>query len=499
MNRSIRHDWKRIAKSGAVLALTIAAPLLMKACAVNPATGTPNFVLMSESREIELGAEEHLKIMDKVNVYHDARLAAYVTEVGERIAAVGDRPELDYQFFVMDDPAINAFALPGGYVYINRGLLAFLNSEAQLAAVLGHEIAHITARHAVQHDADGRLARFGAQVSGIVTAVVTQNSAAGASIANVASIWAAAGLSGFGREDELEADRLGAEYMSKAGYDPQATIDMLTVLKNHSDFRRLTSTGGGGYHGLFASHPRNDRRLQQAIAEVRQISPGTAFLENNDRFREIMDGLVLGTSVQSQTNETRNRYYQPLFGYTLVFPDQWDISETTTTAAATAPEGHSLSIEAVRLQGGQSPREFLAQRMKSANLLKSEALEQFNLDGHTAVVVDPASGARERVAVLFLNSRAFVFRGALPPGGNADELDGSLLESIKSFRAMEQSEFNMESEQKIRYAMVDENFSFEAAARNANLGEHAEETLRLLNGYYPRGEPEPGDWVKLVE
>src|SRR5690606_6500028 len=196
------------------LALTTLALLVsgLSSCSINPATGQGNLVMMSENRELEIGAEEHAKVMQGMQVLEDERINAYVNEVGQRMAAVSHRSDLSFTFTVIDSPEINAFALPGGYVYINRGLLAYLNSEAELAAVLGHEIGHITARHAVQQQARGRLAGIAAGVGGVVAAVATGSGYIGSQIMDVGSLWAQAGLSGFGREHELEADTLGAEY-----------------------------------------------------------------------------------------------------------------------------------------------------------------------------------------------------------------------------------------------------------------------------------------------
>ena len=183
-------------------------------------------------------------------VYEDEKLQRYIEEVGNRVAAASHRPDLNYTFTVIDSAEINAFALPGGYVYVNRGLLAFMNSEAELAAVLGHEIAHITARHAVQRQGRGQLAKIAATVGGFATAVATGSGYVGQQISDIASIWAQTGLSGFGREQELEADRLGAEFIVSAGYEPQAVIDIITVLKNHDDFNRKVAVNTSTYHCL---------------------------------------------------------------------------------------------------------------------------------------------------------------------------------------------------------------------------------------------------------
>lgn len=498
MNR-ILHYIKRPVGRWSLLAWCLAALMLLDSCAVNPATGTPNLVLISASGEQEIGLEEHEKIVQSSVFYEDEAMNEYVTEIGNRVALAGDRPELEYQFFIIDSPEINAFALPGGYVYVNRGLINFLNSEAELAGVLAHEVAHITARHAVQQQARTTLARTAAQVGGIATAVVTGSGYVGSQISQVASIWAQAGLSGFGREHELEADQLGAEYLRDAGYDPLAMIDALTVLKNHEDFQRLTTNRGGGYHGLFASHPRSDTRLQQTIAQVRGFDPQATFNTDNSRFREVTEGLIVGESRFAKTNETRNRYYQTLLGYTLVFPDNWLVTETTTTATATGPERGSVKVEALRLQNNQPVRDFLTDRLHGAPLEQSEALEQFRLIGHTGITTDSATGLKERVAAVYFGPRAYLIRGELPNGADAEEADALLLESIRSFRPIERGEMALAQELRIRYVVADEDFDFAVAARDSKISEYPEETLRLLNGHYPIGSPEPGEWIKLVE
>ncbi len=498
MNRLLRYIREIAAVRWPLFALSLAALMLLDSCAVNPATGSPNLVLMSGDREKEIGLEEHEKIVQSSIFYEDEALNEYVTDIGNRVAQVGDRPDLEYQFFIIDSPEINAFALPGGYVYVNRGLITFLNSEAELAGVLAHEVAHITARHSVQQHASNTLARTAAQVGGLATAVITGSGYVGSQISQVASIWAQAGLSGFGREHELEADELGAEYLRDAGYDPIGMIDALTVLKNHQDFMRLTTNRGGGYHGLFATHPRSDQRLQQIIAQVRDFDPQASYIDDNSRFREATEGLIVGESRLAKTNETRNRYYQTLLGYTMVFPDNWLVSETTTTATGSGSGEGSLKVEALRLQNNMMPQDFLTGRIHGAALEQSETLEQFRLRGHTGIVQDPQTGRKERVAAIYFGPRAYLFRGELPATG-AEEADALLLESIRSFRPIERGEIALAQELRIRYVVADENFDYDVAAADSKISEYPEETLRLLNGHYPIGSPEPGDWVKLVE
>lgn len=481
-----------------LVAVAVLASVFLSSCSVNPATGRPNLVLMTENREKEVGLEEHEKVLASMPVFEDEKLLAYVTEIGNRLVAVSERPDLDFTFTLIDSPEINAFALPGGYVYVNRGLITFTNSEAELAAVIAHEIAHITARHGVQQQARGGLATAASAVGGIVAAVATGSGYIGSQVSQVASIWAQAGLSGYGREAELEADSLGAEYLYQAGYEPSAMIEVITTLKNQEDFRRRVTGQGGGYHGLFATHPRNDTRLQQAIANAGQLDNDQVLETDHATFRDHIDGLIVGQSNASQTRDDRNRYYQNLLGYTVVFPPEWQVSETPTTVTATGPGNDSVRVEVQRITENIQPRVFVREKLGITNLQKSEDLNQYRLIGHTGVV-ESAGGQLERIAVIYMGPRAYIFRGNIMNNSEADKIDDLLLASIRTFRAVQRGEVLPGSEAKIRYVQASEYFDFTVVAQSSKIADFPEETLRLLNGYYPTGSPEPGEWIKLIE
>ena len=219
-------------KSHSLAALAALPLTLMLAnCAQNPVSGRPNFVTMSESKEVDVGRQEDAKVREEYGVYDNKALQQYVNEVGQRLGKASHRPQLQYNYVVVDSPEINAFALPGGYIYITRGILAYLNSEAELAAVLGHETGHVTARHSVQQMSAATAAGVGATLIGIFVPVL-RNQAGDTAISMLGNVL----LSGYGREHELEADRLGAEYLYRTGYDPQAMIKVIGVLKNQELF-----------------------------------------------------------------------------------------------------------------------------------------------------------------------------------------------------------------------------------------------------------------------
>jgi predicted Zn-dependent protease len=456
---------------------------VLASCAGNP-TGGANFVLMSENAEIEKGLELHLEMLEQNQIYEDPEMQAYVEKIGQKMAAVSHRPELDYVFTIIDSPDINAFALPGGFVYVNRGLLTYLNSEAQLAAVLGHEIGHITARHAVRQQTAAR----SASAASIALIFVT-----GVDLRETTSLISGALISGYGRDMELEADSLGAEYLYNAGYSPLAMVEVIEVLKNHEDFTKRTSNRTAvSYHGLFASHPRNDTRLQEVVGKAGTLSDQQITSSDPTEFRQQMTGLIVGPSPQNASGgDQRNRYYQSLFNYTMLFPEGWGKEETTTTVVGSSIDSESyIRVEARRIQQAKDPRLYLREDLGIPDLQRSEALSQFGLTGYTGI--NPAS--QERVAVFYLGPRAFILSGK----AGEDYSDEILMESVRSFRPIARNEMLFANPVQITYVQTNGAITYADLARQTRLPEHQEDMLRLLNGDYPFGEPEAGEWIKIA-
>jgi Zn-dependent protease with chaperone function len=235
--------------------------VLAAACAVNPVTKRPEVTLLSTADEKELGAEQARIVANSIGIFHDERLTAYVAEVGARVAARSPRRDVTYVFQVLDADEPNAFALPGGTVYVSRGLLALLESEDELAGVLGHEIAHVAAKHAAQRVSRaapiGVLTGIGAAVTGIVSPVLASR-IAGAGIAANEAV-----LAPYGRTQELEADRIGVAMAAGAGYDPAALSRALASLTREEQLR-----GDDARRDWYATHPPLPRREEDAAAEA---------------------------------------------------------------------------------------------------------------------------------------------------------------------------------------------------------------------------------------
>ncbi len=255
-------------------------------CSINPVSGKKDFTLINQDQELAMGAQGHKSIMKEKKRYNNSQLQSYVNGIGQQLARHSHRSDISYTFTVLDDPTVNAFALPGGYIYVTTGLMAYLNSEGELAGVLGHEIGHVTAKHGVKQQSAGA-------VGAILQSVLADK--AGTTAGQGFGQLGQALLSGYGRDHELQADKLGAEYLARVGYDPENMIEVVSVLKAQEEFDKYQAQKEGrktqAYHGVFSSHPDNDTRLKEVIRQANQFKTPTTRDAGHDRYLKQIDGL----------------------------------------------------------------------------------------------------------------------------------------------------------------------------------------------------------------
>jgi predicted Zn-dependent protease len=288
---------------------------LIAACAVNPATGQNQLMLVSEDQEIAMGKESDPAIIQQMGVYPDSAWQRYISDIGHRLAAKGERPQLPWTFRVIDDPVINAFALPGGFVYITRGILAEFSSEAELSGVLGHEIGHVTARHSAQQMTKQQVAQLGLGVASVASKDV-------AKYADVATQGLGLLFLKFSRDDESQADELGLRYMRRAGYDPRQMPTIFAMLG------RVTAASGSRLPEWQATHPDPEHRLQrmqQLLAAIPQDSMGT--IVNRESYLRRLEGLVYGNNPRDGYFKGQ-RFLQPDLAFELTFPPGWQTANT---------------------------------------------------------------------------------------------------------------------------------------------------------------------------
>ncbi len=476
-----------------MLAAWTALPLALALtnCAQNPVSGRANFVTMSETQEVQTGRQEDVKVRQEYGVYDNKALQQYVNEVGQRLGKASHRPQLQYTYVVVDSPEINAFALPGGYIYVTRGILAYLNSEAELAAVLGHETGHVTARHGVQQMSAATAAGVGATLVGIFVPAL-RNQAGDTAIGLLGNVL----LSGYGREHELEADKLGAEYLYRTGYDPQAMIKVIGVLKNQELFDAEVAKAEGrqprSYHGVFASHPDADQRLQEVVGEAGKLA-GSGRV-NQEEFLRMIDKVPFGYS-ESQGFVRNFTFYHRELGLVLKFPDTWRISNKPDSVSA-SNRGDDVMIEmrlAGRAQG--APADILRKQIGNAREITSTTINGLP----AAIATTSIRGLPTRAAVVFLGKSAYLIGGQAKTEGAMQQALAAINATITSFHAMSETERNSARPLTLRVINAPPGATFAELARSSPLGKNAVSYLRLLNGLYPQGEPAAGQALKIVE
>ncbi len=468
---------------------------VLQGCATNPVTGEKDFVLMSESEEVSLGHKYHQQITLEMPVYNNPALAAYVNEVGQRIAKASHRPELTFRFTVLDSDTVNAFALPGGYIYITRGILAYLNSEAELAAVLGHEVGHVTARHSVRQHSAATATNVAGAILGATTGVAGSQ--------DLFNIFGKAMLSGYGREHELESDRLGAQYLAQTGYDPQAMIKVIGVLKNQELFERQRAKAEGReprtYHGVFASHPKNDRRLQEVVGEAEHLKTTAKPRVGRRIFLEHIDGMAFSASENDGIVVDNHFYHKPLdFG--LDFGKGWTISNHPDRLIAIAPDKEAVvELMVVDRPPGISPKQFMEQQVVKKPQ-RGRALNLKNFDTYAAVTpLKTGFGKRNAtIIVLFDGNHAYLFTGVARDANKQNRFDKQFKEVARSFHRLNAREKKLATGLKIHVTKATAGTRFEKLAAQSPIPEYADAELRLLNDLYPEGEPSPGQPLKIV-
>jgi predicted Zn-dependent protease len=480
--------------------LTLAALLVLSACATNPVSGRKDFVLMSEAQEVELGRQNDPAIRKQYGRYDDAALQAYVNAIGQRVAAKSHRAGLTFHFTVLDSEEVNAFALPGGYVYITRGILAYLQSEAELAAVLGHEIGHVTARHGVRQYTAATAAGLGATLASVF--VPGLGSASGQQLV---SVLGNALLSGYGREHELEADRLGAQYLARSGYDPDAMIGVIGVLKNQEEFEKQRAAAEGRaariYHGVFASHPSADQRLQQVVREAHQYKTSATTGVAREEFLRHLDGLAFGDS-EAQGIRRGQRFYHRTLNLTLAFPEGWRLANRPDALLATSPDGQGLlQLMMEPVKGAANPRDFLHARLKQAPRRAEQALDGARYPSHSLLTtLNTPFGQREvRVVTLFYGEHAYTFLGTAKTDGAMHTHEPQFRATALSLRPLGADEQSLARGLRLHLRAARAGERFHTLAQGSALGPQAEALLRLLNGKFPDGEPRAGERIKLID
>lgn len=478
--------------------LLIALALVTAACATNPVTGKKQVSLLSEAEELAIGQQQDAEIRREMGVYDDPALQRYVSDLGLELARASHRPNLPWTFTIVDSPAINAFALPGGYVYVTRGILAYLDDESELAGVLGHEIGHVTARHAAQAYTRQAEANLGLNILSIFVPSTRPFVDLGASGLGVLFLRN-------GREAEIEADRLGVEYGSGAGFDPAGVPRFLSTLA------RVDALEARGIPNWLSTHPAPESRVSKAEPVAgRFVSPDAKKI-NRDQYLERIEGLVVGDNPKDGIVRG-NEFLHPLLRIAVTFPEGWELTNAAEAVLAKEPgtEHYMVlqEVERAALRQGigrpaaQSIADVAIAAMKKAGYAPVDgSLEKINgNDAYLGLYRGTAKDVGKvtmRAAHIAVGRQMYVVAG-FAPEKEFDLVDRDIQPSLKTFRQLTMPEASSVRPNRLSFYVVRAGDSWQSIAARQGKNFVNAATLAIMNDREVSVQPQPGDRVKIV-
>jgi predicted Zn-dependent protease len=478
-----------------VLALLALVSSALPGCSVNPATGQSTFTgLMSESQEQRIGLDSHPKVLAEFGgAYQDAELQRYIDSIGQLLARASDRPDQKYTFTVLDSPVVNAFAVPGGYVYITRGLLALANDESEVAGVLAHEIGHIAARHSAERYSQAGLASILAATVGIATG--------SGELANVAGSGAAVYLQSYSRDQENQADLLGIRYLSRTNYDPYGIVDFLRQLEADD---RLDATLAGrpemaDRYGIMSTHPRTSDRIRQTIQQAGAVEIDSPLVER-ELYLSKIDGMLYGD--QPEQGYIRGReFLHPILRFGFEVPPGFHMINTSNAVIAQRADGASIIFSAAKQAASASMYDYLvgewAPRLAMADV---ESIDVNGMDGATGSGrVQTKGGPRDVRLVAIRYDAGTVYRFLFITRPEiTQQVNRELRETTYSFRRLSKGEAAALQPQRVEVVSVRPGDTVRALAARMPFETYREERFRVLNGLGPGDRLAPGQLVKII-
>jgi predicted Zn-dependent protease len=470
----------------------------------SPATGRTFSSPISTQQEAAMGKEEHPKILEEFGgAYTEkADLAPYVNSIGQFLASTGERPDVTFTFTVLNTPDINAFAVPGGYIYVTRGLMALANNEAEFASVVGHEIGHINARHTAERAGQAQQTQFGVLGATLLGAILGGQT--GADLAGgLASQYGQVRLAGYSQEQEFEADSLGVRYMKRATYDPQASASFLSQLRAESQLEAQLAGQDPNVvdeQNMLASHPRTVDRVQRAIAEAGGPLPN-AMLER-DVYLSKIDGIMFGDD-PSQGVIAGQKFVHPPLRFAFEVPSGYKLINLPDVVAIKGPKGTLGNLTLANPQPSGSLTAAL-QNYDPKGAIVFKNIETLTINGMEAATgatqVNTKSGAANYRAVLIRHPSGkvyeFVFLALASVGGGYDSDSQKIATSFRQIDANEAQQYN--KAQRIRVVTVQQGDTIQSMAAKMVVNDGKEQWFRVLNGLENANQLQAGQKVKIV-
>lgn len=461
-------------------------------CAVNPATGKQDLILVDPSQEKAIGLREHPKILEQFGgVYDDANAAGYVASIGGRLAAATELPRLGFTFTLLNSPVVNAFAVPGGYVYITRGLMALAGSEAELAGVIGHEIGHLIARHSAQRQSQALLAQLGVGVLGALT-----NQSAAQLAGSAAGLY----LRSYSRDQEFEADMLGVRYLTRTGYDPAGMASFLENLRSNTQLEAKMQgrpPGETDAYDITATHPRTLDRVERAIAISGGGNPNLR--QGIDDYLNVLDGMVYGDGPE-QGYVLGQRFAHPGLRFEFTVPQGFRLRNTPTRVLATFKDAGLVFDSASKPFQGSMLRYIEDGWARGVRVNSLEPITINGLEAATAWVSGRNEGRPAHirlVAIRFDTRQIFRFLFVTPAAGDGN-LTTELQRTTYSFRRLTPQQVARLHPHRLAILNTAGPQSVSSFAEQMAFDDYREDRFRVLNGLGPDETTVSRRRVKIV-
>ncbi len=475
------------ARRAAVFGL-VAACLFAASCAVNPVSGKKELSLYSEKQELELGRQTDVEVRSQYGAYADERLTAYIASAGRAIAAGTHRPGLPYRFIVLDSPVINAFAVPGGYIYVTRGILALMGSEAEMAVVLGHELGHVNARHGVRKMSQMILVQVGLAVGSALSDTF-------AKISGIAGVGVQLLFLKYSRDDEREADRLGVAYSRKAGYDPSRMVDFFTSLQKMGDL----SGKGAALPGFLSTHPLTSERIRNVGGML--LASDRGLLERDIEYTGRIDGLVYGDDPRQGFVEGRG-YFHPGLRFQCALPEGWKVQNTPTRVSLASPNDDAAVVLSAE-RTAEDLESYARKRsaaLQGGTFISGQAASIHGLSclHRTYDVAQPQKEAlRVRYSFIRKGDSVFAF-AALATASGFGRRDADFRQVVDSFQELRDPARLNRQPRRIRVVTAEGTRSLRAMFELAGMEKDLWPRFAVMNGLAADAVPARGRPVKVV-
>jgi predicted Zn-dependent protease len=471
-------------------AWSLLALALFLGCAKNPVTGKRDLMLLSESQEVAMGQQADPDIVRYFGLYDDKELQRFINEKGQAMAAISHRKNLKYEFKIVDSPVVNAFAVPGGYVYFTRGIMAHFNNEAEFAGVLGHEIGHITARHSAKQYSNAMLAQVGL-IAGVLIAPDL------ADFADIAQQGVQLLFLKFGRDAERQSDKLGVEYSTKINYDAQQMADFFGTLQ-----RLQTQSGSEEVPDFLSTHPNpgdRQRDVAKLAADWRKKTKDNDLKVNRDSYLKMIDGIIYGDDPRQGFTED-NVFYHPVMKFQFPYPSSWMVQNTPEQVQFGSKDGRAMML--FRLAKGSSVENAAETLVQNYKLTVQES-KRDDVNGNPAVVLIADQQAGEQPAVRTLiyvidhgsNMYAMIGASSRNDFNNYFQLFNS---SMNGFRTLtDPAKLNKQPE-RIDIKAVQSQGTLEQALRSYQVPQKRLEELATINGMKLNEKVDKGMLIKVI-